>query len=84
MNIEKIDNYINDKLKNKDNLIKFRFYEVRVTLGVCENDVNIFLRRAKNMLEDEGYNVYFTGAKYTYCGIRKLVEDNEMIVAIKE
>lgn len=84
MNIEKIDNYINDKLKNNDNLIKFRFYEVRVELGVSEDDVNIFLRLAKNRLEDKNYNVYFTGAKYTYCGVRKQVENNEMIIAIKQ
>lgn len=80
----KIDNYINDKLKNDDNFIKFRFFEVRVTLEICEKDVNIFLCKAKKVIEDEGYNMYFTGAKYTYCGIRKQVEDNEMIIAIKE
>lgn len=27
MNVEKIDNYINEKLRNNDNLIKFRFLE---------------------------------------------------------
>lgn len=57
--------------------------KVRATLGVCKNDINLFLHRAENILEDKGYNVYFTEVKYTYCGVRKQVEDNEMIIAIK-
>lgn len=51
--------------------------KVRATLGVCKNDINLFLHRAENILEDKGYNE----AKYTYCGVRKkaFIDNNGIV-----
>ena len=35
-------------------------------------------------MENLGYKVYFTGAKYNYKGEEKVVESNEYLVAIKD
>ena len=39
---------------------------------------------AKIRLENLNYQVYFTGAKYTLNGEKKVVQDNEYMVAVKK
>jgi len=84
MNIRDIDNYLNNKILDGNDFIRCTFYEIRVKLGINENEVNDFLALAKNKLENNGYDVFFTGAIFKFKGIQKKVEDNEMIIAIKE
>lgn len=35
-------------------------------------------------LEEKGYNVYFTGSKFVYENANSTVQDNELMIAIKE
>ena len=75
---------INNKLIEDDKFIRYTFYELRVKNNLSEEDVDKFLELNKVYLEKKGYNVYFTGAKYTYQNANRTVQDNELMIAIKE
>ena len=87
MNDKKIIQIIENTLINKKigdpNYIRYTFYELRVKYNLSEEDTDRFLLLIRTKLENEGYNVYFTGAKYEYNNARMTVQDNEMMIAIK-
>lgn len=79
-------NYINTKLKNSEdeNFIKYTFYELRVKNNLSEDDVDNFLKINRDYFENKGYNVYFTGARFTYKNANMTVQPNELMIAIRE
>ena len=87
MNDKKIIQIIENTLINKKigdpNYIRYTFYELRVKYNLSEEDTDRFLLLIRTKLENEGYNVYFTGAKFEYNNARMTVKDNEMMIAIK-
>lgn len=64
--IQIIENTLIDKEKENHNYIRYTFYELRVKYNLSEEDANRFLFLIRIKLENEGYNVYFTGAKFEY------------------
>ena len=78
--------YINIKLKESkdENYIRYTFYELRVKNNLSEKDIDRFLEINKNYFENKGYNVYFTGAKFTYKEANMTVQPNELMIAIKK
>lgn len=83
LNMEKVNNYLNEKLKTKDDIIICLYFEVKTKADVSLKDENLFLRYARDVFEQNGYDVYFTNAKYRYNNEEKIVKSNESIVAIK-
>lgn len=83
MTLEFIDNYINKKIAENEDMIIYTFYELRIKNNLSEEDVCKFLELNKIRLENLGYKTYFTGEKFTYEGIERIVQDNELMVAIK-
>ena len=81
--IQIIENTLIDKKKESPNFIRYTFYELRVKYNLSEEDTDRFLLLIRTKLENEGYNVYFTGAKFEYNNARMTVQDNEMMIAIK-
>ena len=87
-----IINYFNSKEKAvrlaeeiDGRAVKFDVSDIcSVKNNLTEQQVNEFLRLSKIRLENLDYQVYFTGAKYTYKGEINKVEDNQLMVAIKE
>ena len=79
-------NYINNKLTQTSdiNYIRYTFYELRVKNNLSENDLDKFLEINKNYFENKGYNVYFTGARFTYKNANITVQPNEIMIAVKE
>ena len=79
-------NYINTKLKNSrdENFIKYTFYELRVKSNLSQEEIDEFLRLNKIRLENLGYKVYFTGAKFIFQNANRTVQPNEYMIAIKE
>lgn len=79
-------NYINDKLNESEdkNFIRYTFYELRVKNNLSELDIDKFLKINKDYFENNGYDVYFTGAKYTYRNANMTVQPNELLIAVKE
>ena len=84
MTIQFITDYLDKKLEENEDYITISFYELRVKNGFSESEIDKFLELARNRLLNMNYQVFFTGAKYKYNGVEKIVQDNEYMVAIKE
>lgn len=84
MNTQFVEDYINLKMTKDESKIVFTFFELRVKNNLTEQQVNEFLKLSKIRLENLDYQVYFNGAEYEYQNSKKIVEDNELLVAIKK
>lgn len=84
MNLQFVDNYINNKLAENENYIRYTFYELRVKNNLSEEEVDQFLELNKNYLEGKGFQVFFTGAKFIFEEANRIVQPNELMIAIKE
>lgn len=83
MTLKYIDDMIESKMKENEECIKFSFYELKIKENLSEQDINDFLRLACQKLENNGYEVYSVGEKYTYNGQIQEVNNNLYFVAIK-
>ncbi len=83
MKLKFVDDYINSKLQENDEFVRFTFYELRVKSNLTEEETNEFLELAKNRFENMNYRVYFTNDVYNYNNHEMLVQINELMVAIK-
>lgn len=84
MTLKFITDYIDKKIKENERKVMLSFFEVRIKLNLSEEQTDEFLKLCRIRLENLGYQVYFTGAKYTYENENKVVQDNELLVAIKQ
>lgn len=88
MNEKQIINLIEDTLKKKmrddENYIRFTFYELRVKYNLTEEETDKFLELIRNKLEKIDFKVYFTGARFIYQNANRLVQPNELMIAIKD
>ena len=82
--IKLIENTLSNKIKKDSNYIRYTFYELRVKNNLSEEDVDEFLRINRDYFENKGYKVYFTNARFTYQNANRLVQPNELMIAIKE
>ncbi len=83
MTLKFITDYIDDKIRKDENKVVFSFYEIRIKLDLSEEETDEFLKLSRTRLENLGYQVYFTGAKYPYNNSEMVVQANELMVAIK-
>ena len=81
---EFISNYLDEKIKQSPDMLICTFYDLRIKHNVAEDDVDRFLELAKIRLENLDYQVYFTGAEFTYKHTRRKVQDNEYLIALKQ
>ncbi len=79
-----ITDYINNKIAENENFIRFTFYELRIKHNLSEEDTNEFLRLAMTYLENKGYEVYIGNSRYTYNNANQNVQPNELLIAFKE
>ena len=79
-----IENTLKDKLNKNTDYIKYTFYELRVKYNLSEQDTDRFLYLIRTKLQNENYKVYFTGTKFKYKDIEKVVQNNEYMIATKE
>lgn len=83
MNLQEIDLYVENKLKQNRNCVIFTFYELRVKLNLSSEQMYNFLHLVSIKLENNNYKIYRTGQEYFYREKLK-VEDNQLLVAIKD
>ena len=84
MTTEFVTNYIDKKLNENDNFIRYTFYEFRVKNNLSEEEVDEFLRINRDYFVNKGYKVYFTNDRFTYQNADRMVQPNELMIAIKE
>lgn len=79
-----IEQTLKDKLNKNTDFIRYTFYELRVKYNLSEEDTDRFLDLIRTKLQNENYRVYFTGAKFEYKDAKMKVQDNELMIAVKE
>lgn len=79
-----VTEYLDRKIEENEDYIVCTFYDLRIKNNLSEEQVQEFLELAKTRLENLHYQVYFTGAKFDYKNTRKIVENNQYMVAIRE
>lgn len=84
LNLEKIDEYLEKKIMKNTNKIVCSYYEIKIILNVMKKDEMLFLEIARDKFYQNGYDVFFTNAKYFYDNMIQIVQSNEMLVAIKQ
>ena len=83
LTVEFIDNELNKKISANDKLIVYTYFELRVKLNLSKLEANRFLELTRIKLENIGYRVYMTGETYIFENHAKVVQENELLVAIK-
>ena len=83
LNLQQVDMYLNNKIKQDENCIIFTFYELRVKLNFSSQDTYNFLHLVSTKLENNNYKIYRTGQEH-FCKEKFRVEDNQLLVAIKK
>lgn len=83
MTMEYITEFINKKLKENDEFIRYSFFELSANPALSKEDVSTILEVSKTYFINTGYNVFVTGQSYEYNGLIKKVESNELLIAIK-
>ena len=78
------DKYIKEKMDVNKNIVRYSFYELRVKMDMEDAEVERFLKCSRSILESLDYKVYFTGEKFVYENANRPVQDNELMIAIKE
>ena len=83
LTVEFIDNELNKKLAANNKIIIYTYFELRVKLNLSKIEANRFLELTKIKLENIGYRVYMTEETYIFEEHAKIVQENELLVAIK-
>ena len=84
MKTDYVGKYIEYKLLENEEEIRITFYELRVKENLSEEQTEEFLQLCKNKLENMKYNVYFTGETFTYKQCNRMVQPNELLIAVKK
>ncbi|MBE5806280.1 MAG: hypothetical protein E7313_06190 [Clostridiales bacterium] len=77
-------NYINEKLKENENYIRYTYFELKVKNNLLDEEIEKFLEINKNYFKNKGYKVYFTDDRFEYENAKRKVEINELMIAIKD
>jgi len=84
MTLDYITDNVNKKISENENIIIYTFFELRVKENLSEAEMYNFLALAKKRLENLNYKTYRTGQQYEYNYTKKIVKENELLVAIKK
>ena len=82
--INLIEITLEEKMNENDEFIKYTFYELRVKYNLSEQDTDRFLELIRTKLQNENYKVFFTGTRFEYKDAKMKVQDNELMIAVKE
>lgn len=52
--------------------------------GIVKQDLGMFLQQLRKRLKDENQHIYTEGQKFEYDNAKRVVESNEILVAIKQ
>ena len=83
MTMGELDNYLNTKIENNEQFIEFSFYELRIKCSLSKKDSELFIKLARNKLENSGYRTYLSGDFYIFNDKKYIVRENQLLVAVK-
>ena len=88
MTLVEIDTYLESKISKNPEYIVFTFYELRIKLNFSSEETLNFLHIVRTKLENNNYKInykiYTSGQAYTYKDKKNRVNDNELLIAVKE
>ena len=84
MTMQFVTDYLDQKIKENENFIRYTFYELRVKNDLSEEEVDEFLRINRDYFENKGYKDGKGGRGDLILDEDKIVEPNELMIAIKE
>ena len=82
--INLIEITLKEKINENIDYIRYTFYELRVKYNLSKQDTDRFLDLIRTKLQNENYRVYFTRARFEYKDAKMRVQDNELMIAVKE
>ena len=77
------EEYIESKVKDNTDEIRFTLFEIRVKLNKTEQEEKLLLNIAQNKLENSGYRCYFEDEKFEFKNAYRRVQLNELMIAVK-
>ena len=83
MTMQEVSDYLNSKIAENEKFIRITFFEIRVKYNLSDEETQFFLEITKNKFENMGYKVFFTNEEYEVNNIRYTVQQNELMIAIK-
>ena len=82
--IDIIERTLEEKMSKNADYIRYTFYELRVKQNLSEQETDRFLALIRTKLQNDNYKVYFTGTRFEYKDAKMQVQDNGLMIAIKE
>ena len=79
-----IETTLPQKIEENPYFIRYTFYEVIVDHNLPQKAEIIFDSLIRNKLNNLGYKVYFSNTEYEFEGQKRVVEKNELVIAIKK
>lgn len=79
MNNKYVHKILNEKIAKDDKIVKIRIDDVNLSI----QDTCDFIQVAKKELKERGYKIYSSGEKYLFRNKEFIVQNGEIIVAIK-
>ena len=75
---------IENKLEENEGFVRYTFFELRVKYNLSEKETEEFLQINKNYFNNKNYKIYLTGENFEYQNMMRKVQDNELLIAIKQ
>ena len=82
--INLIERTLNEKMNKNADFIRYTYFELRVKHNLSEQETDKFLDLIRTKLQNDNYRVYFTGTRFEYKDAKMQVQDNELMITIKE
>lgn len=79
-----VEEFIADKIARNSKIVRYTYYELKIKLNLSEEGLDRFLKCSKIILEQLGYKVFFTGARFKFENADRVVETNEFLIGIKD
>jgi len=83
MTLLEIDKDIHRKIEENERYVRYSYFELRVKHNLSEDEAIIFVKLAKNKLENMNYKVYLKGERFVFEDAERIVDENEYLIAIK-
>lgn len=83
MKLIDVTEFLDNKISIREDEIVITYYELRVKIGLSETETTVFLSYCRTRLKNLGYRVYTTGQQFTYKNAHRIVQINELMIAIK-
>lgn len=84
MTLKKLNNIVDQKIDENEEIIIITFYEIVVKEDLSMNELDTVQHLIMQRLENLGYTVYKTGEKYSYKENIQEVKTSELLVALKK